>query len=509
MIELLGSGQLNRRQAKIAYNSNYVPSMAYSTPAMCISETCMYRVTMKASARFLQLLGIEKNFPRAAVFGPSKFGGIGRIQLYTESIYSKIECLLCNINDNNKLGQIMLRVINWTQMLCGTGTPILESTAPINWIKNNWFISIRDFLIKCNATIKINHTWIPQLLRENDYVLMDRMLQLKLTNRELTTANNWRIYFQVSTVAQITNYTGEKILPQYFERNQLHHHISAATEKWPIQQRPALDTFRIWKKVITAVTRSSTTGGIHNLGQWSHDYARHIPVTTVLHRTNDKLAIWCPVLRQWKLFNNMTIHYTFRKFIKIDFDYEPTIDLTQYTTVDTSEDNNYYKISIRNVPELQHPPQPKQDFRIYNFQEFLLLNQVWDKSLIHNTTWYRNVNQGIHPNDIIQLCCDGGLRNDIAGYGVILSINNEIISKTIMRMHEEYSSFSSYRSEAFGLLGALTLYNKLQEYNMKINGNRQPTTITIYCDNESLVDIVNYQSWNKFVKIRVFVLLTV
>jgi hypothetical protein len=179
MIELLGNGQLNRRQAKIAYNSNYIPSMAYSTPAMCISETSMYRVTMKATARFLQLLGIEKNFPRAAVFGPSQFGGIGLKQLYTESICSKVECLLCSINDSNKLGKIMQRVINWTQMLCGTEQPILESTIPISWVTNNWFMTIRDFLTKCEATIKIKHTWVPKLLRENDYVLMDKMIKLK------------------------------------------------------------------------------------------------------------------------------------------------------------------------------------------------------------------------------------------------------------------------------------------------------------------------------------------
>jgi hypothetical protein len=500
MIDLLGSGQLNRRQAKIAYNCNYIPSMAYSTPAMCTSETSMYRVTMKATARFLQLLGIEKNFPRAAVFGRKKFGGIGLKQLYTESICSKIECLLCNINDNNKLGKIMKRVINWTQKLCGTEQPILESTVPITWIKNNWFITIRDFLTKCNATIKIKHAWTPKLLREHDYVIMEKMLNLKLTQRDLTTANNWRLYFQVSTLAQITNYAGDKILPQYFERTKIHHYTSTATDKWPRQERPDIDTFRIWKKVLIALTGCSTTGGITNLGSWLHDYSKNIRVTTVMNRTHDKLAIWCPVLLQWKHLDNMTVNYTFKKFRKTIFEYDPTIDVTNYIPVDLAEDKDYYKISVRNIPELEQSPQRRQDFQIYNLQEFLLLNQVWDKSLICNTTWYHNINRGIHPNDIIQICCDGGLRNNIAGYGVIFSINNVMISKTLMRIHEEYGEFTSYRSEAFGLLGALTLYNKIQDYNMKITGSRQPIIVTIYCDNESLVDIVNSQSLKKFTR---------
>jgi hypothetical protein len=74
LITLLGSGQMNRRQAKIAYNSNYIPALLYSTPAMSIKEAAYYKVVMKALARFLQLMGIEKNFPRAMVFGSSRYG---------------------------------------------------------------------------------------------------------------------------------------------------------------------------------------------------------------------------------------------------------------------------------------------------------------------------------------------------------------------------------------------------------------------------------------------------
>jgi hypothetical protein len=186
--------------------------------------------------------------------------------------------------------------------------------------------------------------------------------------------------------------------------------------------------------------------------------------------------------------------------MKQDYDYESELDFAKYIPVDISEDNTDYKISVRNIQELQPTPQTRRDFQIYNFQEFLMLNQVWDKPLMQNTVWYHHIYRGLLHTDLVQLCSDGGLRNEVGSFGVILSINNIQMSKTIMRIHEEYGDLTSYRSEAFGLLGALSLYNKLQDFTMKIQGNRQPTTVTIYCDNEALVDIVNYQSWRKFTR---------
>jgi ribonuclease HI len=96
------------------------------------------------------------------------------------------------------------------------------------------------------------------------------------------------------------------------------------------------------------------------------------------------------------------------------------------------------------------------------------------------------------------LCSDGGRRNGIAGFGIVLSINQNTIITTRMRLKEEFGEYTPYRSEGFGLLGALILYNKLQEYTAMVIGSRQPTTVTLYCDSESLVDVVHKQSWTQF-----------
>jgi hypothetical protein len=41
---------------------------------MGASESALYMITQKGIAIFLQIVGNEKNFPRAAVFSPTNYG---------------------------------------------------------------------------------------------------------------------------------------------------------------------------------------------------------------------------------------------------------------------------------------------------------------------------------------------------------------------------------------------------------------------------------------------------
>jgi ribonuclease HI len=351
------------------------------------------------------------------------------------------------------------------------------------------------------AKVCIKNLWKTTLLCDGDYVLMDRILNLQITHRELTTANNWRLYFKISTLSQITNYSGNKILPAYFERTQVHNHFPRERTKWPRQKRPDLDTFRIWKKVLIAATNCSPTGSMTQLGDWHYNYAETYKATTVLHKNKEKMAKWCPVSNHWQVYEHREINYSFIKFQKTEFEFEDMIDTSQYIPVDVTEDNRFYSIASRFLSGITSPPRIRVNPTIYSFHEYLLLDNTWDQQLFAKVRWYNYQHTGIiQPNDILQVCSDGGVRNGTAGFGIVLSINNNSIMSTMMQLREEYGEFTSYRSEAYGMLGALTLYHKMQEYTAIKVGNRQPITVTIYSDSESLVDVVNNQCWKKFTR---------
>jgi hypothetical protein len=55
----------------------------------------------------------------------------------------------------------------------------------------------------------------------------------------------------------------------------------------------------------------------------------------------------------------------------------------------------------------------------------------------------------------LTICSDGGVRNNIAGFGVIVTIKHQPIMTIKHRLPHIYNTYLSHRSEAFGVLSAL------------------------------------------------------
>jgi hypothetical protein len=51
--------------------------------------------------------------------------------------------------------------------------------------------------------------------------------ELSPTNRKII--NNWRLYYQVTTVSEVTNNCGDQIKPEYFKKNEVRLHKSTST----------------------------------------------------------------------------------------------------------------------------------------------------------------------------------------------------------------------------------------------------------------------------------------
>jgi hypothetical protein len=98
--------QLNRRQAKMAYNSCYIPAILYSLSAVTISQQQVDQIQQQATSAFIWKCGYDQHFPRCVVYGHNKFGGLGFLQLYVEGNIKKITALLSHVNNNTMLGKM-------------------------------------------------------------------------------------------------------------------------------------------------------------------------------------------------------------------------------------------------------------------------------------------------------------------------------------------------------------------------------------------------------------------
>jgi hypothetical protein len=74
---------------------------------------------------------------------------------------------------------------------------------------------------------------------------MDEVLHLNMSNSDKKTFNNWRMYFQVCSLSQMTNHSGKNLNTWLYKRTEVINFVPNFNINWPIQQRPAMTTFRI------------------------------------------------------------------------------------------------------------------------------------------------------------------------------------------------------------------------------------------------------------------------
>jgi hypothetical protein len=192
--------------------------MNYSLVAVSMTESELTTIQKRATTNFTRKCGFEGTFPKVLVHGPIAFGGLGFHHLYVESNILKIETLLCNINKSTILGKKFQMNLQWAQIHTGKSTQLLATNKHLDYMQSNWFLEIKLFLNKINAKIKIQNAWTPTKHRVNDIIIMDADELYNHDTKAQKIINNWRMYYNVNNLSDITNYAGDTILPKYINK---------------------------------------------------------------------------------------------------------------------------------------------------------------------------------------------------------------------------------------------------------------------------------------------------
>jgi hypothetical protein len=138
-------------------------------------------------------------------------------------------------------------LLEYTQLECGTDTPILEAdftTYEPAILTKNWITECWRYISLCKATVAITGLWAPAKARQGDTALMDEFLKQDMTYSQVKDVNRCRIYLQVFHVSDITDLAGNTI-EEWAKRGKRQ---SNRTSKWnwPVQQRPPAGAWKNW-----------------------------------------------------------------------------------------------------------------------------------------------------------------------------------------------------------------------------------------------------------------------
>jgi hypothetical protein len=487
-------GQLNRRQARRAYSSYYIPAMIYSMASSNLNKTQLQDIQRRATTYFLQICGYEGNFPRAVVYGPIQFGGLGMKELYTECNCNRIESLLCHINMHTQLGQIMKMNLNWLQINYGTSIPTLRDFHCKKYIQHNWFTNIQQFLASNNATIDIAGLWTPKKMRAHDIVLMDQLMEYNVSEPIKIIFNNWRLYYQVNTLSDMTNCYGDRIQEKFLKRNHILSYTSDSTLRWPNQEPPDGQYYRIWIKYIQLVTNCDSTGRLVNkLGTWlRHHTTGERRYCHLLHASGRSIITTDGKNTECKQYHLESTSRSKGFFNKTSEQICSTPTLTEFHPIDVNICDKFFTINTRHTSTMVAKNESSDVYQEeITMHKFLKQVSDWSAPLFRNVMVCNEEKLMTSNTQLLKIGCDGSVRDGKAGYGILYSIDNETVLQNSDRLPETYNQFTSYRSEGYGMMSAIHIYIKIQQYAEKIKCTTLPKRMLIICDNQSIVNEIN------------------
>lgn len=487
--------RLTRRQARVAYSTIYMPAMLYSLTAMTYSNADLTKLQSKAVEKFLPAMGFERGFPRAVVYGSSIYGGLNVGQLYTESSIAKVLSLLSHIRADTDLGKTMTINLNWLQLTSGISAPLLETVTDVSYVPDNWFLSIRQFLISIHGKISIPSLWRPIVERKQDCILMDLFIQKSgLDRRHLRLVNNWRLFYQVVYLSDIVTPKGDTVEEFYRIRptTQSNNPYRKTNLQWPIQQLPGSIGHTSWMNCLRQCFGMNKTGQINRtLGDWTvppsasmSTYRHNIDsMTKQLFLYNDSYT----EIRQYEpeRINTKTLQYI-RECPGVLVDKLPETSIPCKITLR----GRYMSTRIEgSVPIVPIPPIANQE----SFDEYTSHLPEWRTNLLHNwsTGDLAIVKDGIVSASRILMVSDGGLNRHSGSYGVIIGDRHRELISNQGIAHGYYETNSSFRSEAYGMLCAcVTLYEIVKYISVPVPPDKM---LSIFTDNQGLVQRLQHE----------------
>jgi hypothetical protein len=202
--------QLTPKGAQRAFYSRLLLKNDYTLKASYFSvKECKKLDTIITNA-FLPLMKINRNMPRAVVFGPFKYGGMAFPDMYTrQTQLHHAKYAIQQLRWNGTVANDLLVTLDNLQLELRFTTPLFEAPlAKLDYIDQGWITNLIHRLGKAGLTLWIENCWTPKLQREHDVSLMEHLLRLDTTKRERKDVSSCLKYMGVVTLADLADEKG-------------------------------------------------------------------------------------------------------------------------------------------------------------------------------------------------------------------------------------------------------------------------------------------------------------
>ena len=211
----------------------------------------------------LRAAGMNGNFPRKVVFGPSELGGLEWDNFHSLKCTEQIKVVLGHLRQDTNLGKLIRINIETVQLLSGSSVPIFQMKEHLNYIEDGWIVSLHHSLVESGVQLKLLDGWLPKKQRKHDLFVMEAAIKMGFSEKELKGINLCRLYLRVITLADLCDVEGlsrNKMVWDCKERMK-------SKLKWPAQKRPGTNMRKLWRRFLSQLIGDKDEIKIH-LGKW-------------------------------------------------------------------------------------------------------------------------------------------------------------------------------------------------------------------------------------------------
>ena len=256
------------------YPSIWMAKLRYISQVVCFTRDQSDDINKKVVTQCLRASGYNRNFPRKVVHGPLRYGGMQWETCASVQILEKLKFFLTHLRRQDKLGNLLMILLETVQLQSGLCDPILNTSIRWqSWVEPTWLHNLKDGLDVIEGAI---HTCCMPMVapRQYDRSLMQVFASWKLRETEMGALNRCRIYLQVIFISDITDLAGAHIVQDAMEVIR----FRDSTYIWSRQVRPTRSDRTLWHRCLSRLCYGDEL--ITTLGRWNHPSHQLWPYVT-------------------------------------------------------------------------------------------------------------------------------------------------------------------------------------------------------------------------------------
>ena len=248
----LMNAPISHYDAYIIYECRYRSMIRYPLSLTHFTETQCHNLQRPVIAALLPKMGLNRNMPRAVIYGPMSLGGREIMDLRIEQVTCQWDATRGHLCRGDRAGVGLRLTLHDHQCIIGSEKLFLN----LNPNKYNYGITNTRWkfhwekIWESQLSAEFYDTWLPKKKRANDVNLMDTATEDSIITgskwRLLEHINMCRMYLNVFYISELS-IDGKSVDPGYLDGSKIRTQMELSI---PTMQKPTPSQWRIWKSFI-------------------------------------------------------------------------------------------------------------------------------------------------------------------------------------------------------------------------------------------------------------------